>query len=118
MGTLILNKQNSSFFIKMFNDMLERKGSLQTFCVYSGKGREYSLLKDVFKREKLYLPVVKSDPCFIHPNKITTSWRESNSKEGISMSISGGSFLYIPYNTKIKYHSEKMEWKEPKSTST
>lgn len=102
-----------NLFIHRFNSLLERKKMLKEWSVYSGAQREYGLLKPVVKPKpgSFMLPVVRTVDTYMSKSKIIHPWEMVQSGAGISMTISGGSFLHIPFGTRVYTSSEKLLWK-------
>ena len=124
MKSFVLTPNSMGLFIKRFDSMLERKMCLKVYSVYSGKKREYNVMKQALENSnkkdedaiimgRILLPVVRTSDTYIVEEKITCRWVITNDYSGITMSISGGNFIYIPFGVKIFGCSEKFYFKQP-----
>ena len=122
MKSFVLTRKSMGLFIKRFDSMLERKKCLKVYSVYSGRKKEYNVMKQALENTnkdedamimgRILLPVVRTSDTYIVQEKIKFPWVITQDYSGITLSISGGNFIYIPFGTKIFGCSEKFYFKE------
>lgn len=118
-----LTPDSKNLFIQRFNSLLNRKGALKCYAVYSGAAWRRKILENIPTKlqgielhRRFDLPVVSTIDQGILREKITYPWQLSRDGSGITM-VSGGSFIYIAFGTRVYASSEKIVWKEAGSVS-
>lgn len=112
MKTTMLDKNNYKLFIHRFNQLLSRSGCLKQWSEYTGAKNRYNLLKPITTKCMGLLPTRRTVTNYILPNKITRKWEVSRDNKGIIMNVTGGTFFYIPFNTKVQMCSQYIKFKD------
>jgi len=92
--------------------MLSKTGCLKEQSFYTGKKAQKATVAK-YTKKKYLLPVVKTTPNYILQNKITRGWSiiTLGEKKELIMNITGGTFLGIPFGTKVHTDSNKICFK-------